>query len=88
MRHNGLPVSVEVEHRGARDEAVQLCNGRCGECDSTVKVERLRANHVGPSEKRRVEFTLAAEHPGSYNCAMRLVVEPVEFKVFVGPNSV
>jgi beta-glucosidase len=41
-----------------------------------------------PGEKRRVEVTLTAEQLGFYNREMKFVVEPGEFKVFAGPNSV
>jgi beta-glucosidase len=40
-----------------------------------------------PGEKRRVEFQLRPEHLGFYNREMRFVVEPGEFKVFVGNSS-
>jgi beta-glucosidase len=40
-----------------------------------------------PGEKRRVEFTLESTHLGFYNRDMRFVVEPGEFRVFVGTNS-
>jgi beta-glucosidase len=39
-------------------------------------------------EKRRVEFTLTAEHLGFWNRENRFVVEPGMFKVMVGSNSV
>ena len=39
-------------------------------------------------EKRRIEFTLAPAQLGFYNREMRFVVEPGEFKVMAGTNSV
>jgi beta-glucosidase len=47
--------------------------------------ERITLN---AGEKRRVEFVLTPEHLGFYNREMRFVVEPGEFKVFVGNSSV
>jgi beta-glucosidase len=41
-----------------------------------------------PGEKRRVEFVLDREHLGFWNREMRYVVEPGEFRVMVGANSV
>ena len=87
-----ITVSAEVENTGGRagDEVVQLYIR-----DVVASVtrplrelkgfERLRLN---PGEKRRVEFTLGSEHLGFYNRDMRFAVEPGEFKVFVGTNSV
>jgi len=41
-----------------------------------------------PGEKRRIQFVLVREHLGFWNRAMRYVVEPGEFRVMVGSNSV
>jgi beta-glucosidase len=43
---------------------------------------------LAPGEKQRVAFTLAPRQLALYNRDMRLVVEPGEFKVFVGTSSV
>ena len=40
-----------------------------------------------PGERRRVEFSLTAEHLGFYNRDMKFVVEPGAFKVWVGADS-
>jgi len=92
IRANGsLSVSVEVENIGSRtgDEVVQVYVKDVA-ASITRPVKELKAFQrimLRPAEKRRVEFTLAAEHLGFYNRDMRFVVEPGEFKVFVGPNS-
>ena len=41
-----------------------------------------------PGEKRRVEFVLGPDQLGFWNREMRYVVEPGEFRVMVGANSV
>ena len=92
IRANGsLSVSVEVENIGGRtgDEVVQVYIKDIA-ASITRPVKELKAFQritLRPAEKRRVEFTLAAEHLGFYNRDMRFVVEPGEFKIFVGPNS-
>jgi len=40
-----------------------------------------------PNEKRQVEFTLTPEQLAFYNRENRLVVEPGDFRVFVGTSS-
>jgi beta-glucosidase len=87
-----ITVSAEVENTGGRagDEVVQLyIRDVVGSVTRPLRelkgFERLRLN---PGEKRRVEFTLGSEHLGFYNRDMRFAVEPGEFKVFVGTNSV
>jgi beta-glucosidase len=42
---------------------------------------------LAPGERRTVSFTLAPEHLGFYDRAMRFRVEPGAFKVFVGQSS-
>jgi beta-glucosidase len=87
-----LTVSVEVENTGKRagDEVVQLYI-RDQAATVTRPVLELRGFEritLKPGEKRRVQFTLKPEHLGFYNRDLRFIVEPGEFKVFVGPNSV
>ena len=41
-----------------------------------------------PGEKKRVEFKLAPAQLGFYDRKMQFFVEPGEFKVMVGSNSV
>jgi beta-glucosidase len=93
IRANGrLTVSVEVSNTGKRagDEVVQLyvrdmAASRTRPLRELKGFERIT---LQPGEKRRVQFTLAPEHLGFYNREMRFLVEPGEFKVFVGNSSV
>jgi beta-glucosidase len=92
IRPNGrITVSVEVENVGGRagDEVVQLYI-RDVVASVTRPLKELKGFEritLKSGEKRRVEFTLASEHLGFYNRDMRFVVEPGEFRVFVGTNS-
>jgi len=87
-----LTVSVEVENTGRRagDEVVQLYI-RDVVATMTRPVKELKGFQrvsLQPGEKRRVEFVLGPEHLGFWNREMRYVVEPGEFQVMVGANSV
>jgi beta-glucosidase len=87
-----LTVSVEVENTGRRagDEVVQLYI-RDPVATMTRPVKELKGFQrltLQPGEKRRVEFVLGPEHLGFWNREMRYVVEPGEFQVMVGANSV
>ncbi len=87
-----LTVSVEVENTGRRagDEVVQLYI-RDVVASMTRPVKELKGFQrvsLQPGEKRRVEFVLGPEHLGFWNRDMRYVVEPGEFQVMVGSNSV
>lgn len=87
-----LTASVDVENVGRRsgDEVVQLYI-RDVAASVTRPLKELKGFEritLKAGEKRRVEFTLASEQLGFYNRAMRFVVEPGEFKVIVGTNSV
>lgn len=86
-----LTASVEVENVGKRagDEVVQLYL-RDVAASVTRPVKELRGFErvsLQPGEKRRLEFQLTARHLGFYNHDMRFVVEPGEFKVYVGNSS-
>ena len=86
-----LTVSVEVENTGAvtGDEVVQLYI-RDEASSVTRPVKELKGFQrvtLRAGEKRRLQFTLTAEHLGFYNRELRWVVEPGAFKVMVGPNS-
>jgi len=87
-----LTVSAEVENTGRRagDEVVQLYI-RDPVASMTRPVKELKGFQrvsLQPGEKRRVEFVLGPEHLGFWNRDMRYVVEPGEFQVMVGSNSV
>jgi beta-glucosidase len=43
---------------------------------------------LSPGERRIVSFTLLPQHLSFYNKEMKRVVEPGEFEIMVGPNSV
>ena len=93
IRRDGrITVSAEVENVGERagDEVVQLYI-RDVVASVTRPLKELKGFEritLKPGEKRNVEFTLASEQLGFYNRDMRFVVEPGEFRVFVGTNSV
>jgi len=85
-------VTAEIENVGqfAGDEVVQLYI-RDVAASVTRPVRELKGFQrvtLKPGEKRRIEFTLAFEQLAFYNREMRFVVEPGEFRVFVGTNSV
>jgi beta-glucosidase len=87
-----LTASLEVENTGKRagDEVVQLyvrdmAASRTRPLRELKGFERIT---LQPGEKRRVQFTLSSEHLGFYNREMHFLVEPGEFKVFVGNSSV
>lgn len=87
-----LTVSVEVENVGPRagDDVVQLYI-RDVAASVTRPVRELKGFQriaLRPGEKRRVTFALGPEHLGFYDRQMRFVVEPGEFRVFVGASSV
>lgn len=92
MRPNGqLTVSVDLENVGKRpgDEVVQLYI-RDVAASVTRPVKELKGFQrvtLKPGEKKRLEFLLTGEQLGFWNREMRFVVEPGEFKVMVGPNS-
>jgi len=87
-----LTVSAEVENTGRRagDEVVQLYI-RDVVASMTRPVKELKGFQrvtLQPGEKRRVEFVLGPEHLSFWNREMRYVIEPGEFRVMVGANSV
>ena len=92
IKSNGsISVSVDMENVGKRtgDQVIQLYI-RDVAASVTRPVKELKGFEritLKPAEKRRVQFTLAPEQLGLYNRDMRFVVEPGEFKVFVGTNT-
>jgi beta-glucosidase len=93
IQANGkLTVSVQVENAGKRtgDEVVQLYI-RDVAASVTRPVKELKGFQrvtLKPGEKRRMEFLLTGEQLGFWNRELRFVVEPGEFKVMVGANSI
>ena len=86
-----LTVSVTVTNTGTREgtEVVQLYVR-----DEVASVARpvrelkgFRRVTLKPGEARTVELRLAARDLAFYGLAMRPVLEPGTFRVFVGPNS-
>jgi beta-glucosidase len=87
-----LTVSVDVENTGSRagDEVVQLyIRDLVASVSRPVKeLKGFRRISLQPGERKKVEFSLGPAELGMYNREMKWVVEPGEFKVMVGPNSV
>jgi len=89
--NDSLKVTVEIENSGPRagDEVVQLYI-RDLAASVTRPVKELKGFQritLRPNEKRQVEFTLTPEQLAFYNRENRLVVEPGDFRVFVGTSS-
>jgi beta-glucosidase len=87
-----MTVSVEVENTGRRagDEVVQLYLTDVAS-SVTRPVKELKGFErvtLRPGEKRRVQFTLGAEHLGFHDSKMRFRVEEGQFNVTVGTSSV
>ncbi|HXS02663.1 MAG TPA: beta-glucosidase BglX [Pyrinomonadaceae bacterium] len=87
-----VTVTVDVENTGRRagDDVVQLYI-RDLVATMTRPVKELKGFQrisLQPGEKKKVEFVLGPEHLGFWNREMRYVVEPGEFRVMVGSNSV
>ena len=86
-----ITVSVDIENTGQRagDEVVQLYL-RDTVSSVTRPVRELKGFQriaVKPGEKKRVDFILSPNELGFYNRENRFVVEPGDFKIFVGTSS-
>ncbi len=88
---DSLRVSVEVKNTGKvkGDEVVQLyIQDEVASVTRPVKeLKAFRRITLNASETKTVEFVLQPEQLAFYNLAMKRVVEPGAFKVFVGTNS-
>jgi beta-glucosidase len=86
-----LTVNVEVENVGKRtgDEVVQIYirDQAATVTRPVLELKGFERITLSPGEKRRVQFDLTSEHLGFYDRSLKFVVEPGEFKVFIGPNS-
>jgi beta-glucosidase len=86
-----LAVSAEVENTGGRAgvEVAQLyVRDVAASLSRPVKeLKGFRRVALAPGERRVVEFTLAPAQLGFHDRSQRFVVEPGEFRVWVGPNS-
>jgi beta-glucosidase len=87
-----LVVSATVTNSGDRagDEIVQLyVRDLVGSVTRPVKeLEGFQRLTLGPGEKRRVRFEVPVRQLGFHGLDMAYVVEPGDFKVWVGPNAV
>ncbi len=86
-----VTVSVEIENTGRRtgDEVVQLYI-RDIASSVTRPVKELKGFQritLRPGERQHLKFTLSSEQLGFYNREMKFVVEPGDFKFFVGTSS-
>lgn len=86
-----LNVSVDVQNTGNRDgaEVVQLyIRDLVGSITRPVKeLKGFERVELRAGEKRSVTFTLKPEQLGFYNANNKFVVEPGDFKIWVGQNS-
>jgi beta-glucosidase len=86
-----LDVTVDVQNTGNREgtEVVQLyIRDLVGSMTRPVKeLKGFERVALRAGEKRTVTFTLKSEHLGFYNAQNKFVVEPGDFKVWVGQNS-
>lgn len=85
-------VSVEVTNSGDRegDEIVQLyIRDKVSSVTRPVKeLKDFKRISLAKGETKTVEFTITADKLQFYNLDMKRVVEPGEFEVMVGKNSV
>jgi beta-glucosidase len=87
-----VKVSVDVRNAGSRegDEVVQLyVRDVASAITRPVKeLKAFRRVSLQPGASTTVEFTLAKEAFAYWNEEMKYVVEPGEFSIMTGPNSV
>ncbi|HEX5048005.1 MAG TPA: glycoside hydrolase family 3 N-terminal domain-containing protein [Gammaproteobacteria bacterium] len=85
-------VSVDVRNSGKRagDETVQLYvhDEVSSVTRPTKELKGFQRVTLGPGEQKTVTFTLGPEALQFWNAEMQRVVEPGEFDVMAGPNSV
>ncbi len=86
-----LTVSATVTNAGQRggDEIVQLyVQDVVGSVTRPVReLKGFQRIHLEPGEQQKVHFQVSASQLGFHGSDMEYVVEPGEFKVWVGPNS-
>ena len=86
-----LNVMVDVENTGKKtgDEVVQLyLRDLVASISPAVReLKGFQRITLKSGEKKTVTFTLKPEHLGFYNAQMKFVVEPGDFKVYVGDSS-
>jgi beta-glucosidase len=90
--NGSVTVSVPVRNTGARagDETVQLyVHQQVASVTRPVKeLKAFRRITLAPGESTTVDFVLNSETFRMWNAAMQRVVEPGDFDVMVGPDSV
>jgi beta-glucosidase-like glycosyl hydrolase len=86
-----IRISVDVKNSGRRfgDEVVQLYIQDVISTVSTPVKELKGFSRISlePGQQRTVTFDLAPEHLALYNVSLKRLVEPGQFKVFVGSSS-
>ena len=86
-----LNVMIDVENTGKKtgDEVVQLyLRDLVASISPAVReLKGFQRITLKSGEKKTVTFTLKPEHLGFYNAQMKFVVEPGDFKVYVGDSS-
>lgn len=91
-KNESLKVSVDVKNIGSREgkEVVQLyIRDLVGSVTRPVKeLKDFTKISLKPGETKHVEFTITPDKLKFYDINMNYVVEPGDFKVFVGTNSV
>jgi beta-glucosidase len=87
-----IKVSVEVRNHSKRagDETIQLyVHGKVSPTTRPVKeLKGFQRVSLKPGEKRTVRFTLEAQSLAIWDMDMHRIVEPGEYEVMTGPNSV
>jgi beta-glucosidase len=91
-KDENIVVNVNVKNSGAYEgtETVQLyIRDLVGSVTRPVKeLKDFKKVSLKPGESRKVEFVLQPDKLKFYDINMNYVVEPGDFKVFVGTNSV
>lgn len=91
-KNESLKISVDVKNTGSREgkEVVQLyIRDLVGSVTRPVKeLKDFTKISLKPGETKHVEFTITPDKLKFYDINMNYVVEPGDFKVFVGSNSV
>src|SRR5262245_49911615 len=86
-----VTVSVDVRNSGARagDETVQLyVHDKVSSVTRPIKeLKGFQRVTLSPGEQKTVTFSLGPEALRFWNASMQRVVEPGEFDVVAGPNS-
>ncbi|CAN5387820.1 hypothetical protein BH20ACI2_BH20ACI2_06490 [soil metagenome] len=86
-----VAVSAQLENTGTRpgDEVVQLYiqDVAASVTRPVRELKGFRRVTLRPGEKRRVDFVLSPKELGFYDRDMKFIVEPGDFRVYVGNSS-